>query len=67
MSLSGVETGQGGHFLPMSTWPGWTETLCQASRVHRMGQVLQSLAFYRQALSLAPEGLAAGRGPNADA
>lgn len=67
MSLSSVETGQGGHFIPLSAWPGWTETMRQASRAHRMGQVLQALAFYRLALGMAREGLAAGREPDADA
>ncbi|MCB4362637.1 hypothetical protein KIH07_02750 [Hydrogenophaga taeniospiralis] len=67
MSLSNVDTGQGGHFIPLSAWPSWTDAMHQASRAHRMGQVLQALAFYRLALGMAREGLAAGGALDADA
>lgn len=67
MSQPSVDTGESGYFIPLAAMPGWTRAMHQASRAHRLGQVLQAMGFYHEALSLARDQLEAGRTDGADA
>jgi hypothetical protein len=67
MSQPSIETGQGGHFIPLAAMPGWTQAMHRASRAHRLGQVLQAMGFYHAALGQAHEQVEAGHTDNADA
>lgn len=67
MSQLSIDTGPGGHFIPLAALPGWTRAMHQASRAHRLGQVLQAMGFYYEALGLAREQLETGRTDSEDA
>lgn len=67
MSQPSVDTGQSGYFVPLAAMPGWTQAMQQASRAHRLGQVLQAMGFYHEALGLARDQLEAGRTDSEDA
>lgn len=57
MSLSSLEAGQGGHFVPMPALPAWNTAMHHAARAHRCGQMAQALVLYREALEVARQAL----------